>query len=252
MKAAAIFFILCLSTLNLQAQNYLTFGVGFSAAFFDVDELLTFRDTYNRVNFDNLSELMGTLNGGEGLRFEAGYRHHGRFSRALLVGWQATTRRTNARFNNNENRVLQMDVRNLYSEIELSRGWRRWFFGGVTTFAFKRHVELKAEYAGAQGAEATKRLNGTYEADASLSGHIGVLAGFKRRRIFLTLKVLYPVFATDTSDRLRDESPDKVLTGTDVFPDDFISFWAKEPYEGVPNKISGVFVTMNIAFALEI
>lgn len=253
MKHATIVTVLVFGlAAHLHAQHYLTGGLGLGATFLNVDELNSFRDTYNRVNFSNLANLMGSLNGVEGVRFEVGYRYHSHEPKAVTLGWQRYTRRTNARFANGENRVLDLSMKSFYLDGEIGKAWERFFLNALAGLTFQRDIDLEALYQGLEDTEDTKRLDGIYQSDTALTGRIGIVGGYYHRIAFLIAKITYPVFATDSSARLRDDDPEKIADGTALFPNDYINFIDRVPYDGVPNEVDGLQISISVLFALEL
>lgn len=234
------------------AQHFLTVGPGFALRVFKSEKLNHFTDTYNLDNFNSLATLLNGFDGSEGLRFEVGYRYWKHYTAAVSLGWMTFTRKDNATFTNNETRLLELKSNSFYLEYEAGRPFGDFFVNGVLAFFFNRNVKIEAAYFDANGRNFARRLNGNYRGATAFSGDLGIAVGMYRKPIFLVAKITYPFFATDKSDRLRDERTAKQEDGSALFPDDYINFKAREPYDGVPNDLDGLKISLTVMFSLEL
>lgn len=240
---------LFLNISQLQAQHILTIGTGFSTAFYDADETQNFSNTYNFVNQGNLSSIMQGINGVEGLRFEAGYRHIGRTNVGAIAGFQFFSRRNNAQFNNSELRKLDLKWNSFYTEFEVGRTWNIFFVNGLLSFNFNRRLKIESNYFDGFNRPLEKSLNGSYKNNSVFGADAGLAIGYYRTPLYLSLKVAYPLLVTNRSKIFRDDRPEKVIEGIDRFPNDFIQFLNRENYQGVSNEFNGLKVSLTVAFA---
>ena len=234
----------------LHAQDFLTIGGGFSLAFYNAKNLDHFTQSYNDVNRLSLGQYCEGIGGGEGIRWEIGYRRFGRFTAAILGGSQSYMRHDFATFGNGEERGLELKVQSLYVEGQFGRSFKSIFVNGCIALYFNRKVSIDSRYSGAAGTDVVKSLSGYYENDATFSTDLGIAFGVYKKPIFLVLKVSYPVFTGGSKKVLRDRRVEKRETGTDVFPRDYWDFLELGDYEGISSNIDGFKLSLTFAFAL--
>jgi hypothetical protein len=251
-----ILFVLIIQSpfaLPLWPQHYGVVGTGVTLNLYDSAELNHFRRTYNAVNGPNMSQLLSGFDNYVGLRFEGGYRYVGyRLTTAVLLGWRRLTSSGNGLFNNGDSRNFRIHSDAFYLEGEAGRVWGNLFVSGMLTLFFNRNINLKSSYSNVSGSDYVERLDGAYKAKTFISGDLGLAVGIQKNRTFLIGKISHPVFASNQADRLRDADPQKVVDGSDHFPDDFIKFTNREPYSGVRNKLDGWKISIVLAFAFKI
>lgn len=126
-----------------EAQHYLTAGAGFSLTFYNSTELDRFTDTYNSANSENLRSPLSGFSGAEGLRLEGGYQYFGRLSAALQIGYQRLDRKDMARFNNGEERRLELQMTSFFIEPALGRRWGNLYLHGLICVFLNRKFTLK-------------------------------------------------------------------------------------------------------------
>lgn len=242
-----------LFALPLWPQHYGVVGTGVTLSLYDSAELNNFKQTYNAVNGPNMSQFLSGFDNYVGLRFEGGYRYVGyRLTTAVLAGWRRLTSSSNGLFNNGDSRNFRIHSDAFYLEGEVGRVWGNVFAGGLLTLFLKRDVSMKSSYANVSGSDYSERLDGTYKARSVIASDLGLVLGVRKNRTFLMAKISRPVFAANTSSQLRDSTPEKILDGSDRFPDDFIKFSNREPYDGVRNKLDGWKISIVLAFAFKI
>lgn len=236
----------------VHGQDYLTIGGGFSFAFYESESLKNFAVTYNEVNYGTLRQGFEGLKGGEGIRWEIGYRRFDRTTAAAIFGRQLYTRHDFASFTNGEERGLELKIESLFLEGELGRSFKQFFVNGCLALHIHRRIQLDSEYSGLGGIEAKKPLTGLYESDTVFSTDIGLALGFYKRPVFLIVRIMYPVFTDGKFEVLRDRSTEKRENMTSVFPRDYQEYFDLGNYEGVPCNIDGLKLTMTFAFAIRL
>lgn len=249
-KIPVILSILMSCTIPLQAQHYLSLGLGFGTTFYSANDLDRFTETYNFVNRHNLASPLNGLDGAEGLRGEIGYRHLGRLSLAALAGLLSFGRRDFARYNNGEARNMKLAMRSFYVEYEMGLRRNNFFVNGLVTIFLNRQFTIESAYSTLAGEPTFKSLNGTYKSDATLSADVGITLGFFKDPIFLTGKITYPVFTGGKSNVLQDNRADKIADGTNVFPSDYIRYVNGTGSAGVGSDIDGLKILVSVAFAI--
>lgn len=252
MKISLCFFMFLLLTSSQSfSQHYAVLGSGGTISFYSSDELDSFKQTYNSVNAPNLNELLGGFDTFEGLRFEGGYRYIGnKLATSLLVGWERLTSKNNARYNNGDNRTFRLTNDAIYLEGGAGPAMRDFFVTGAFSLFFNRQLRLRSAYSNLSGSEYVQRLDGTYTAQSSLSGDLGLAVGVRRGFMIVVAKISHAVFTSNSPEPIRDTAREKVANGSDIFPEDYIKFYNQESYEGVPNKLEGWKLSLSFAFAL--
>jgi len=250
-KILALLFVPIVCQAQLIAEKYLTLGVGFSSAIYESKDLDRFTETYNSVYRADLLARFKGLGSGEGLRWEAGYRRLGRWSMAVLAGWQNYLTKDAARFANGEARNLELKMSSLYVEYELGRAWNNFFVNGALTVFFNRKFTLESKYSGPASEAANKTLNGTYKTDKAISVDAGIALGIFREPIFIVGKITYPLF-TGGSSVFEDKAATRTPPGFDVFPSDYESYLQGQDYPGVSGDVDGLKILVTAAFAIRL
>lgn len=252
MRKLCVHFMFCLLwAFPVYGQSFATLGVGGALGFYKSAALDNFIETYNAVNGPNLAHLLGRFDGYEGLNFEGGYRYLGyRADAAFLLGWQRLTRKNNVHYNNGDVRRFKLDAKTLYLRGEVGRLFGHFFVNAMATLFFDRRLQLESSYSNLSGGNYVRRLDGSCRASTGSSGDLGISAGLRHNRIFLTARVSHPVFATDRDDRLRDPDRAKVAEGSSVFPEDFIDFFNQAADAGVPNRLDGWKISLTFSYAV--
>jgi len=232
-----VLFLLAASTAS--AQHFLTFGVGFSANFYESDDLSLFKDTYNIVNAENLAQPLEGIGGGAlGLGTEVGYRYYKKLNAGVRAGWQTSKIRDRAQYGNTESRNIEYRVRHFYLETEVGRSFSNYFINGLVALFFNRDIKAESEYTAPTNEDEDKALNGTYRGLLLLPRKDRQL-GVGRAQIYIHVDV-------------RDDSPEKVSDNTARFPRDYFEYLNGGNYGGVRSTIDGLKVSITTAFALPI
>ncbi len=255
MMRTILFLLIIESSCSLQlwSQHYGVVGTGVTLSLYDSADLNHFKQTYNAVNAPNMSQFLSGFDNYVGLRFEGGYRYVGyRLTTAVLAGWRRLTSSSNGLFNNGDSRNFRIHSDAFYLEGEAGRVWGNVFVGGLLTLFLNRRVSMKSSYSNISGSDYSERLDGAYKAQSFFAGDLGLVLGVRKNRTFLMAKISRPVFATNTGGHLRDSAPEKILDGSDRFPDDFIKFTNREPYAGVRNRLDGWKISIVLAFAFKV
>lgn len=233
-----------------QAQHFVTAGAGFGVIVMNSEELDRFAKTYNSVNYPGLRAFLKGFDAGVGLQVEAGYRQVGRFSKAVKAGWQSYNSRDVAEFGNDEIRNLELRLNSLQVSGELGHGWRDFFVNGMATVHVSRKARIISELANADTVRSA--LSGTYKSAAAMALDAGITLGLYRDPVFLIAKISYPVYTGGRSEKLEDRTPAKIADGLSLFPDDYINFLERQPYDGVASAIDGLKIAVTIAFAFRL
>ena len=252
-KMIVSLFVVTVLSPRSSAQDYLTLTSGLSTMFHRSEDLNRFKDTYNLVNGQNLYQPMQGFGAPAGLCWEIGYRRLKRWDTAVLTGYQTYTASDKAEYNDGARRNLKCTISSLYVGAEVGRTFGHFFVNGVSTVFFNRKLRIESTYSGALGVKTPeKSLDGTYESGTSLSADIGIAAGFFKKPVFIIAKITYPVYTGGKSFVLRDNRSEKAADGTDVFPDDYVSYYYGDPYEGIHTNIDGLKITVSAAIAFRL
>lgn len=233
----------------LPAQHYLAVGGGFTSTWYKSDDLQLFRNTYNAINAGALVQPLKGFDAGVGLQAEAGYRYLGRFSLALLGGWQQQSSADAARFGIGESRRLKLRTSNIYASTEAGFTNGAWFINGLAIFHFNRQLRIESTYQG-EPTNTPNALDGTYRGKAGFAADLGVAFGLMRAPLFLVAKVSYPVYTGGENRLLDDPAPAKIDDNLNFFPDDFIKFVDLQSYKGVASNIDGWKVMITFALII--
>ena len=95
-------------------------------------------------------------------------------------------------------------------------------------------------------------LNGTYHSKTSVSADVGIAIGVVKEPFLLTGKLMYPVFTGGRSNVLQDKTAEKIATGTDVFPSDYVAYCFDKNYDGMASNIDGFKILVTLAVAIPI
>lgn len=252
MKAifAAFVFLLILQP-AATGQGYFTLGGGFGFMFPESGDLDNFTDTYNSVNAAGLAQPLEGFGGSAGAaRVEGGYRWLGKPGGAVLLGWFGSQKKDVAAFGNGETRGLELKITGLYLETELGYYRDNFFLNGSIGFVFNRTASIESQYSNPLGSVAAKSLNGTYKGTVNFSTDLGIVAGFLKEPLFLMFKIAYPVYRGSESEELRDKNSEKITSGTDKFPSDYVAYVNSPTYPGVASNINGLKLWLTVGLAI--
>lgn len=233
----------------LPAQHYLAVGGGFTSTWYKSDDLRLFRDTYNAINAGGLVQPLKGFDAGIGLQVEAGYRYLGRFSLALLGGWQQQSSADAARFGIGESRRLKLRTSNIYASTEAGITNGAWFINGLTILHFNRQLRIESTYQG-EPTGTPNALDGTYRGKAGFAADLGLAFGLLKEPLFLVARITHPVYTGGKNRILDDPVPAKVEDDLNFFPDDFIKFVDLQNYKGVASNIDGWKVMINFSLVI--
>ena len=238
-----------LTNSQVSSQNYLTLGGNFGSMLYRSDDLDRFKDTYNFVNQGTLSSFafLQGFGSGEGVGFEIGYRHFGRWNFALLIGRQNHKGIDSAEFQNREARRLKLQINNYYVESEFGFWPHVFFVSGLVRAFFVRNLTLESKHS---DPSQPNPLNGTYKSSAPFAIDLGVAIGILREPVMVTGKITYPIYTGGHSNILEDPDPAKIADGFNFFPDDFAQFFDGMPYKGIAGDIDGLKISVTIAVVL--
>jgi len=245
MKFMLLVSLLVVST-PLFSQHYITIGSGATLGFYNSAELDNFAQSYNVINGENMSQLLGGFNGYEGLKIDAGYRYFGytKFG-VVLLGWQKLQRKSHANFNIGDKRSFNLKSNAFFVQGQAGWTFDNFFVGGQTTFFLNRELELESGFSAVTTQGHITALDGNYKASTDLAGDLGLVFGFRKSRVFLTLNMSYPVFSTNSEDKYGD--PAKIAEGSDVFPRDYTQFPGTA--SGISNQLDGLKISLSFAYA---
>lgn len=117
---------------------------------------------------------------------------------------------------------------------------------------FNRQIALTSRYLNPFDENVPhKSLNGRYLGQSSHALEAGIVAGFYRDPVIVTVRLTYPVSTTGQNHPLQDHSAEKVQQGTQIFPDDYEAFLKRQPYARVGSDINGLKVTLMFVAALK-
>lgn len=249
----AAFVFLLIFQPEVMGQGYFTLGGGFGFMFPESKDLDTFTETYNLVNAAGLAQPLKGFDGSAGAaRVEGGYRWLGKPGGAMLLGWFGSQKKDAAVFGNNESRSLELKITGLYLETELGFSYSNFFLNGMVSFVFNRTATIESRYSNPLGDISTKSLNGTYKGTVNFSTDLGIVAGFLKEPLFLMLKIAYPVYRGSESEELREKSSEKIASGIDKFPGDYIEYVSSPTYPGVAGNINGLKLWLTVGLALPV
>ena len=245
-------FFLCVS--SLFSQNYLTIGFGYSLAFYQSEDLTKFRNTYNWVYATRLATPMRGLTEAAGIRIQVGYRYHGRYHAAVISGYSHYKSEDMGKFSNTEIRELDLNVKSIFTEFEIGPKFKKFLLNGLISLHFSRKLTLDSKYSIPGATETTKALNGNYQGDSFFSCDFGVSVGIFKDPVILLGKLFYPLYTSGSSNFFKDESPNKLINETSIFPDDYSKYLFDErgPYKGIGSDINGfkILITLSVAFEI--
>lgn len=234
---------------SLQAQQFITFGIGLGRTFYSSNDLTNFTETYNAVNAPNLSTSFNGIGSATGIRWELGYRYYRSITTAFLVGLQNYAKKDAAKFGNGEIRELNFTTNRIFLEYELGCTFNRLYIDGLFG-VYYRNFKIESQYYRISGQDPPTSLTGIYKSNGSLSTDIGITAGFFRFPAIVAVKLSYPIYVGGRSKVLRDNNERKIADGLDKFPDDYLAYVSREAYAGVKSDIDGFKVAITISLAL--
>ena len=232
------------------AQHYLTAGAGFGLMQFHSRDLALFEDTYNRVNvnFGQVVLLRG-FDLGIGLSGEASYRHLGKWSKSITLGYQEYSATDIAAFTGGAERNLKLTANHVYLQPTFGITKKNIFLEGLITLYGARRFTLNSRLL---EDDTPNALTGKYKAKVSLAADFGVAFGATSGPILLLAKISYPLRKVGRTKILIDPAPAKTAANLNAFPDDFIKFVAQESYKGVASDIDGLKFMVSLNFALRL
>lgn len=243
--------LLLLLSGSLSAQHYLLLGTGFSRLSYKSDQLDRFTSTYNQVNAAYLVQSLKEFRGAEGINWEVGYRHVGRWTFSVLAGTQNYSKKNIAQFSNGEIRTMELQINQLLLQYRHQLlEFDDIFFEGVATFYFNRRLKMESAYTGDQGKPTVKTISGIYKSNPETAIDIGASIGIDLDPVLLTGKILLPLYTGGKSDFLMDDNADKQTAGTAAFPADYEQFVRSSHYPAVNSHIDGWKILMNIDLAI--
>lgn len=232
------------------AQRYVIVGGGFSMMHFASSDLALFEQTYNQVNINfGQTALLRGFDLGIGLSGEISYRHMGKWSKALSLGYQAHSATDIAAFANGDERNLKLTATHFYVQPSWGIIKKNLFLDGVLTLFVQREFELQSRLI---GSDQPNPLTGDYSGQTDFAADLGVAFGAFSGPILLTFKISYPIYKSGGTNIFTDPSPTKAAQQLDAFPDDFINYVNLQPYQGVSSKIDGFKVAITLNFALRL
>jgi hypothetical protein len=235
---------------SLQAQHFITLGMGLGRIFYSSNDLTTFTETYNAVNAPNLATSFNGIGNATGIRWEIGYRYYRSITTAFFVGIQNYAKKDAAEFGNGEMRDLNFSTSSIFIEYDLGRSFNKLFICGLFGIYY-RNLKIESKYYRLTGQDPPTSLTGVYKSSGSLSSDIGVTAGFCRFPAIIAIKISYPIYVGGGSKVLRDNNETKIAEGLDKFPDDYFAYVSREAYSGVKSDIDGLKVAITISLALK-
>jgi hypothetical protein len=234
---------------SLQAQHFITFGMGLGRTYYSSNDLTTFTETYNAVNAPNLATSFNGIGNATGIHWEFGYRYYRSITTAFFVGIQNYAKKDAAKFGNGEIRELNFTTNSFFIEYDLGRSFNKMFICGLFGIYY-RNLKIESKYYRLTGQDPPASLTGVYKSNGSLSTDIGITAGFFRFPAILAVKISYPIYVGGGSKVLRDNNETKIADGLDKLPDDYLAYVSREAYAGVKSDIDGLKVAIKIALAL--
>ncbi len=250
MKVLSLVILFALGSRPAFAQHYLAAGGGFSLMQLKSSDLDRFQLTYNFVNSQSgQTALLQGFDLGIGLSGEVSYRHLGKWSKALAVGYQESKATDVASFLDGTIRRFKLRIRQYYLQPGFGYTNKDIFVDGIATIFLCRALQLDSRLVGSTSANP---LTGIYNSEASLAVDAGMAFGFVSGPIMLILKVTYPIRKSGDKEILTDPAPAKVADNRSAFPDDYINFLAGLPYRGVSSDIDGVKVMMTLKYAVNL
>jgi hypothetical protein len=252
MKCGILVFIFITMCSQLQAQHYVTLGIGASGMNNDSKDLDLFKETYNAVNGLSAEQGFQGFGWSLGIRPEAGYRYLGRWNAGIIAGYQNFIEHDFADFSNGESRKLELKMHSFFAELELGLPWKDFLFNGVASFYFNRKTSLKSEYSALVGETDEKSLSGTYTSPAATSFDLGFAAGYFKKPLMFMLKVMFPAFTGGESEILTDNAADKIAANIEKFPDDYLKYVQLQAYKGVASDVDGMKVILTLAYTISL
>ncbi len=234
---------------SLQAQHFITLGMGLGRTFYNSNDLTTFTETYNAVNAPNLVTSFHGIENAIGIGWGIGYRYYRSITTAFFVGIQNYDKKDAAKFGNGEKRELNFNTNSIFIEYDLGPSFNKLFICGLLGIYY-RNLKIESTYYRLTSQDPPTSLTGVYKSNGSLSSDIGITAGFCRFPAILAIKITYPIYVGGGTKVLRDNNETKIAEGLDKFPDDYLAYVSREAYTGVKSDIDGLKLAITISLGL--
>lgn len=236
---------------QIKPVQIFTVGFGYSTCLTQSDGLDSFKESFNWVYLDALSNPMKGIGPAIGPRWTLGYRWLDKTSKALSIGYQTFSGNDVGNFGNGETRNITLRIKGLFIEGEYGKMFKNMFVNGAATIYFRRDVELESSYAPERQND-KQALDGTYEGITAVSADLGLVFGLYKDPVVISIRIMYPVLTGGGSTNLKDNSPDKIANETFIFPDDYYSYLFGGSYKGVKSNIDGLKITMTMGIVVPI
>ena len=249
----------------MQSQHYIAPSVGYSLGFFNSDDLVLFKDSYNSFQRSYESGLLkgfSALNQPVGIRLELAYLYFGKIAGFANFGFQNFGAKDFAEFSNRTERKLELSQSSFFIEGGIGPRINQFFVAGIFTVYLSKKLSLESTDNVIYPPDQPNPLDGTYKTDKTISADIGMAFGVVKDPITLTFKITYPLFTGGKNSILVDDNLAKISAGTSVFPADLYEVLSTldpesddygKSYQGIRSNIDGfkIIVTLSVPFRLK-
>ncbi len=240
-------------TMAGETHHFLQLGSSFGRMSVTTDQLKQFQQTYNQVNSRYQVNGLSGFDNVEGLGWEVGYRHQGRWNFCLSTGVFNLSKKDAASYSNGDSRTIEMEIRQYFLEYHHQVVQTRdLFFDLFVSFFFHRKIHLTSYYNGSLSYPKPKTITGKYQSNPIFATDVGVTVGLIFQPVLLSLRFYYPVYSNGKKTLIRDSNPEKVAAGVDAFPADYEAFVYLNTYTPMTGQIDGWKIMLNIQLLLEI